>query len=439
MRQFLDQLPRVIAAKRTPCRARATMDPRSSRSSRARSKRRCICGRPRSPITRSRATGRRRTSSHPYRLAYAQGGLYLLAYVPGSTDEVRTFAVERIQDDLAARGAVHADRRAAGRGVPAFARRPFGAARARRNRVPAAVADYVRARQLAPVAAGRATAAAGGARDDARRLPRPRAAELDLSASVPSRASLARSPGSRARSPTVDVCAAEIPATPSRDPPARHRHRRHAARQPRQAARRAPRRARRRAARGVEIALVTGRSFHFTPPIADAPPAPAHAHRQQRRAGEDERRRRPGCGTCSLATSRAARAGRHAAFEDSVAIVFDRPDERARSSSSAWTGRIRTAAATTRRTRRSSPRRRRRSPTMLTEDPIQVMFNGSVAPMRALVAALRAMPIAGSVLRGDHRVRAARLLARGRQRRGLLEGHDARALGGRARPDAATM
>jgi hypothetical protein len=31
---------------------------------------------------------------------------------------------------------------------------------------------------------------------------------------------------------------------------------------------------------------------------------------------------------------------------------------------------------------------------MLTEDPIQIMFNGSVEPMRALVASLRAMPIA---------------------------------------------
>jgi hydroxymethylpyrimidine pyrophosphatase-like HAD family hydrolase len=30
----------------------------------------------------------------------------------------------------------------------------------------------------------------------------------------------------------------------------------------------------------------------------------------------------------------------------------------------------------------------------LSDDPIQVMFNGSVAPMRELVAALRAMPIA---------------------------------------------
>src|SRR5262249_32098486 len=33
---------------------------------------------------------------HPYRLAYAQGGLYLLAYVP-EYGEVRTFAIERLQ------------------------------------------------------------------------------------------------------------------------------------------------------------------------------------------------------------------------------------------------------------------------------------------------------------------------------------------------------
>jgi len=34
---------------------------------------------------------------HPYRLAYAQGALYLLAYVP-EYGEVRTFAVERIHE-----------------------------------------------------------------------------------------------------------------------------------------------------------------------------------------------------------------------------------------------------------------------------------------------------------------------------------------------------
>ena len=50
-----------------------------------------------SPTTRSRAIGRRPIWCIPYRLAYAQGGLYLLAYVP-EYGEVRTFAVERIQD-----------------------------------------------------------------------------------------------------------------------------------------------------------------------------------------------------------------------------------------------------------------------------------------------------------------------------------------------------
>jgi predicted DNA-binding transcriptional regulator YafY len=34
---------------------------------------------------------------HPYRLAFAQGGLYLLAFVP-EYDEVRTFAVERVEE-----------------------------------------------------------------------------------------------------------------------------------------------------------------------------------------------------------------------------------------------------------------------------------------------------------------------------------------------------
>jgi predicted DNA-binding transcriptional regulator YafY len=36
-------------------------------------------------------------AAHAYRLAYAQGALYLLAYVP-EYSEVRTFAVERIHD-----------------------------------------------------------------------------------------------------------------------------------------------------------------------------------------------------------------------------------------------------------------------------------------------------------------------------------------------------
>jgi hydroxymethylpyrimidine pyrophosphatase-like HAD family hydrolase len=77
-------------------------------------------------------------------------------------------------------------------------------------------------------------------------------------------------------------------------------------------------------------------------------------------------------------------------LEDSVALVFDRPDER---------------QIVFERMDWSHPSRRgyyeknkafiaNAAPLadMLTEDPIQVMFNGPVAPMRTLVGALRAMP-----------------------------------------------
>ena len=96
MRQFLDQLPRVIATKADP-RAAARRSRGSSRSSRARSKRRCISAR-RTITYHSKSSERTKTYLvHPYRLAYAQGGLYLLAFVP-EYGEVRTFAVERIQE-----------------------------------------------------------------------------------------------------------------------------------------------------------------------------------------------------------------------------------------------------------------------------------------------------------------------------------------------------
>ena len=72
---------------------------------------------------------------------------------------------------------------------------------------------------------------------------------------------------------------------------------------------------------------------------------------------------------------------------------------------------------------------------MLTEDPIQVMFNGSVEPMRALVAALRSMPIADQFSVAITEYVRARLLAGRRQRRRLLERHHAGALGRAARLD----
>jgi predicted DNA-binding transcriptional regulator YafY len=92
MRQFLDRLPHVLAAKPGP-RARGAAS---------------------SPVTVERlleATLHYRVARmqyhsvssarvkdyliHPYRLAFAQGGLYLLAYVPEYKD-LRTFAVDRI-------------------------------------------------------------------------------------------------------------------------------------------------------------------------------------------------------------------------------------------------------------------------------------------------------------------------------------------------------
>ena len=146
-------------------------------------------------------------------------------------------------------------------------------------------------------------------------------------------------------------------------------------------------------ARGIEVALVTGRSFHFTRPVLDLLPLPLtlicnNGAIVKSREGDTMMRH--------LLAREAARQvlaeTRH--LEDSVAIVFDRPDER---------------QIVFERMDWSHPNRRgyyeknkayiAEAPApladMLIEDPIQVMFNGSVEPMRALAARLRAMPIAG--------------------------------------------
>jgi Cof subfamily protein (haloacid dehalogenase superfamily) len=146
------------------------------------------------------------------------------------------------------------------------------------------------------------------------------------------------------------------------------------------------------AAQGLDIALVTGRSFHFTTPVVDLLPIPLtlicnNGAVVKRKTGETEMRH--------LLSREAARhvltEMRH--LEDSVAIVFDRPDER---------------QIVFERMDWSQPNRRgyyRKNKAyiaeapgpladMLTEDPIQVMFNGCVKPMRQLAAALHAMPVA---------------------------------------------
>ena len=95
MRQFLDQLPHVIAAKPDPLRRRVddALQQIAGRALEA-----TLYHRQAVLIYHSRSSERTKSYLvHPYRLAYAQGGLYLLAFVP-EYGEVRTFAVERIQE-----------------------------------------------------------------------------------------------------------------------------------------------------------------------------------------------------------------------------------------------------------------------------------------------------------------------------------------------------
>jgi Cof subfamily protein (haloacid dehalogenase superfamily) len=149
------------------------------------------------------------------------------------------------------------------------------------------------------------------------------------------------------------------------------------------------------AASGVEVALVTGRSFHFTRPVAALLPMPLTLIVNNGAVVKDK------TGATHLRHVLARGAAQHVlaetrAYEDCVAVVFDREnadDER---------------QIVFERMDWGHPHRRgyyeknkafivkAAGPLagVLTEDPIQVMFNGSVEPMRALAAALRALPLA---------------------------------------------
>jgi predicted DNA-binding transcriptional regulator YafY len=94
MRQFLDQLPRVLATKGD---ARKLEDPGQQQII-ARALEATIHLRQARITYYSKSSDRTKDYVvHPYRLAYAQGGLYLLAFVE-EYGEVRTFAVERIRE-----------------------------------------------------------------------------------------------------------------------------------------------------------------------------------------------------------------------------------------------------------------------------------------------------------------------------------------------------
>jgi predicted DNA-binding transcriptional regulator YafY len=96
MRQFLDQLPRVITTKPDPMRRQTGNDEAQQRII-ARALEATLHQRQAHLTYHSKSSERTKTYLvHPYRLAYAQGGLYLLAYVP-EYGEVRTFAIERVE------------------------------------------------------------------------------------------------------------------------------------------------------------------------------------------------------------------------------------------------------------------------------------------------------------------------------------------------------
>ena len=100
MRQFLDQLPRVIITKSQRRPQTDAADDGESRQSQivARALEATLHLRQATIVYYSKSSERTKSYLvHPYRLAYAQGGLYLLAYVPEYA-EVRTFATERIRD-----------------------------------------------------------------------------------------------------------------------------------------------------------------------------------------------------------------------------------------------------------------------------------------------------------------------------------------------------
>jgi predicted DNA-binding transcriptional regulator YafY len=94
MRTFLDQLPRVIATK-----ADGTIRPGGDSSAIvSRALDATLHLRQARIVYHSKSSDRTKPYLvHPYKLAYANGASYLLAYVP-EYNEVRTFAIERIQE-----------------------------------------------------------------------------------------------------------------------------------------------------------------------------------------------------------------------------------------------------------------------------------------------------------------------------------------------------
>jgi Cof subfamily protein (haloacid dehalogenase superfamily) len=155
--------------------------------------------------------------------------------------------------------------------------------------------------------------------------------------------------------------------------------------------------------RGIAIALVTGRSFHFTRPIARSLDLPLIVIVNNGAVVKDLD------GTTMLRHVLGRQIARQVllqtrAFEDSVALVFDTtgaPANLARAGDEAERQIVYERMDWMHPHRRGYYEKNKAfiaaaslDEALSDQDPIQVMFNGSVEPMRALVRDLRAMPIA---------------------------------------------
>ena len=142
-------------------------------------------------------------------------------------------------------------------------------------------------------------------------------------------------------------------------------------------------------AAGVEVAIVTGRRYDFAKPILDLLPCPVTAIVSN---GAIVRSSNGATHLRRLLAREAARSVLEAtrAYRDGAALIFDRPrDGQVVFERIDWSH----------PSRRGYAERNREFivevdpiEVALTEDPIQVMFNGGVAPMRDLVGLLRALP-----------------------------------------------
>jgi len=164
-------------------------------------------------------------------------------------------------------------------------------------------------------------------------------------------------------------------------------------------------------ARGMEIAFVTGRSFHFSRPIADLFPNPLTLIVNNGAVVKSK------SGATLIRHVLPRDTARHIlgetrAYEDSVALVFD-DDMNGAAVARGDSGRARRdiPQIVYERMDWSVPNRKgyyeknRAFITLadgpladaLSDDPIQVMFNGNVQPMRELLSFLRALPVANQI------------------------------------------